>query len=180
MKFEILLRNFSKSHLAAFLFIILLFPSRSEAQNYKIHSLFMYKFIQYIEWPDKDASGSFVIGVVGNSPMQTELESLAASKKAGNRTIIIKKLSASSSELGSCHIVFISENQSSQLSTVSSKLQGKPTLIVSETSAGAKKGAEINFLIIEDKMKFELNKTAIERQGLKVSGDLIKLSIVVG
>jgi hypothetical protein len=29
-------------------------------------------------------------------------------------------------------------------------------------------------------MKFELNKGAVEKQGLKVSGDLTKLAIVVG
>ncbi len=145
--------------------------------NYKIHSLFVYKFTQYIEWPTK--TGDFVIGVIGNSPILAELEAIAASKKVDTRTIVVKKMSATA-DLTGCNMVFISENQSSNLATISSKLQGKPILIVSETNGGAKKGAGINFVIIDEKMKFELNKASIEKQGLKVSGDLTKLAIVVG
>lgn len=145
--------------------------------NYKIHSLFVFKFTQYIEWPA--ATGDFVIAVVGNSPILVELEAIAATKKVGTRTIIVKKMSASA-DLSACHMVFISEGQSSALASVSGKLQGKNILIISETNGGAKKGAGINFVIVDDKMKFELNKGAIEKQGLKVSGDLTKLAIVVG
>lgn len=160
--------------IVSFLFIGL----NANAQvNYKIHSLFVFKFTQYIEWPSN--SGDFVIGVVGNSPILAELELIAASKKVNTRTIVVKKMS-SSADLSGCHMVFISENQGSSLATIAGKLQGKPILIVSETNGGAKKGAGINFVIIEEKMKFELNKAAIEKQGLKVSGDLTKLAIVVG
>jgi hypothetical protein len=165
-----------KPKILLFLFICSIF-SVSAQVNYKIHSLFVYKFTQYIEWPSKD--GDFVIGVIGNSPILAELEAIAATKKVDTRTIVVKKLSASA-DLSACQMVFISENQSSSLGAITAKLAGKPTLIVSETNGGAKKGAGINFVIIDDKMKFELNKAAVEKQGLKVSGDLTKLAIVVG
>lgn len=163
-----------------FALLMLLQWSVSNAQvNYKIHSLFMYKFTQYIEWPDKQSSGDFVIGVVGNSKITPELEALASTKKVGTKTIVIKKMSASA-DMSACHIVFVSESSSGSLGAISGKLAGKPVLVVSETSSGAKKGAGINFIIEDDKMKFELNKSAVEKQSLKVSGDLAKLAIVVG
>jgi hypothetical protein len=165
-----------KLKILIFLFILSVF-SVSAQVNYKIHSLFVYKFTQYIEWPSKE--GDFIIGVVGNSPILAELEAIAATKKVDTRTIVVKKLAASA-DLSACQMVFISEGQSSNLGSITTKLAGKPTLIVSETSGGAKKGAGINFVIIDDKMKFELNKAAVEKQGLKVSGDLTKLAIVVG
>jgi hypothetical protein len=159
-------------------FLFVLYGLIANAQvNYKIHSLFVYKFTQYIEWPSK--TGDFVIGVVGNSPIQAELEAIAATKKVDTRSIVVKKMSASS-DLSACHMVFVSEGQSNNLTAILAKLQGKPILVVSETSGGAKKGAGINFVIVDDKMKFELNKGAVEKQGLKVSGDLTKLAIVVG
>ena len=167
--------KYKKILLLCFLSFVIL--NVSAQVNYKIHSLFVYKFTQYIEWPNK--TGDFVIGVVGNSPILAELEAIAASKKVDTRTIVVKKMS-SSADLSGCNMVFVSENQGSSLASISSKLAGKPILIVSETNGGAKKGAGINFIIIEDKMKFELNKAAIEKQGLKVSGDLTKLAIVVG
>src|SRR5262249_22257178 len=124
------------------LFSLVLLGLNANAQvNYKIHSLFVYKFTQYIEWPSKN--GDFIIGVVGNSPITSELEAIAASKKVDTRNIVVKKLSASS-DLSTCHMVFVSEGQSSSLAAISAKLQGKPTLIVSETGGGAKKGAGIN------------------------------------
>ncbi len=147
--------------------------SKAQTINYKVHALFLFKFTQYIEWPA--ANGNYVVGVVGNSPILEELQNLALSRK----NLIIKKMSASS-DLSGCQVVFISENSSTQLSAISSKLSGKPILVISETGAGAKKGAGINFVMIDDKMKFELNKGTLERQGLKVSSDLVTLSIVVG
>ena len=63
-----------------FVIMIMLFAFQATAQvNYKIHSLFMYKFTQYIEWPS--TSGDFVIGVVGSSPIIAELEAIAATKR---------------------------------------------------------------------------------------------------
>lgn len=159
-------------------FFTFLYISQASAQvNYKIHSLFMYKFTQYIEWPA--SSSDFVIGVVGNSPITSELEAIAATKKVDTRTIVVKKLS-SSADMSGCQMVFVSENQTANLPAIAAKLQGKPVLLVSESPGAAKKGAGINFIIVDDKMKFELNKAAVEKQGLKVSGDLSKLAIVVG
>ena len=152
--------------------------ANSSAQvNYKIHSLFMYKFTQYIEWPAGE--GDFVIGVVGNSPIIAELEAVATTKKVNTRTIVIKKMAASA-DFSACQMVFVSEGQSSSVAGIAAKISGKPILLVSENPGAAKKGAGINFVIIDDKMKFELNKAAVEKQGLKVSGDLTKLAIVVG
>jgi hypothetical protein len=160
--------------------VLLMASFVSEAQvNYKIHSLFIYKFTQYIEWPDKGSGGNFVIGVVGSSPLTPELEALAATKKVDAKTIIVKKLSASA-DMSDCHMVFVSESQSGQLNSILGKLSGKPVLVMSEANGGAKKGAGVNFIIVDDKMKFELNKASIEKQGLKVSGELVKLAIVVG
>lgn len=170
--------NFQFYYKLFILFSFTLIGLKVNAQvNYKVHSLFIYKFTQYIEWPSNQ--GDFVIGVVGNSPIQAELEAIAAIKKVDTRTIVVKKMSASA-DLSSCQMVFIAEGQSSNLASIASKLQGKHTLIISETNGGAKKGAGINFVIADDKMKFELNKGTVEKQGLKVSGDLTKLAIVVG
>ncbi len=147
--------------------------AKSQSINYKVHAIFIYKFTQYIEWPA--ANGNYVIGVVGNSPILEELQALAGTRK----NLIIKKLTPTS-DMSGCQLIFVSENHSSSLSSISGKVTGKPVLVISETGSGAKKGAGINFVMKDDKMKFELNKGMVERQGLKVSGDLVTLSIIVG
>ncbi len=172
------MKNTTNRWILLSLFLLLCSVVQVNAQvNYKIHSLFIYKFTQYIEWPSK--SGDFVIGVVGNSPIISELEAIAATKKVDTRNIVVKKMAASA-DFGECQMVFVSEGQSATIGTIAGKLQGKPVLLVSESPGAAKKGSGINFVIVDDKMKFELNKAAVEKQGLKVSGDLTKLAIVVG
>jgi hypothetical protein len=134
-----------KNKITTFLLLLLLsvcmatLNSKAQSVNYKVHALFLYKFTQYIEWPA--ANGNYVIGVVGNSPILEELQTLANTRK----NLIIKKLSATS-DMSGCQLIFVSENSSGQLSNVSAKVAGKPVLVISETGSGAKKGAGINFV----------------------------------
>lgn len=76
-------------------------------------------------------------------------------------------------------MIFVSESNSANLKTVSAISAGKPALTSSETNVSSKKGAGINFVMVDDKMKVELNKSWVEKQGLKVSGVLVSLSILV-
>jgi len=145
--------------------------------NYKVHSLFIYKFTQYVEWPT--TTGDFIIGVVGNSPIISELEAVAANKKAGTRTIILKKLSADA-DFSSCNMLFISEESSKKFKDIMLKTSSKPILIITEKDGLGKKGSCVNFIIVDERIKFEINKAAIESQGLKISNDILKLAIVVG
>ena len=162
-------------------FLLLLFcfnAITAQEINYKVHSMFMYHFTKHVDWPESKKSGDFIIGVLGNSPISSELESIAASKKAGNQTIVIKKLDSDADALN-CHIVFISANKSGNLEDVISVIGNKPVLIVTEKNGLGKKGSCLNFIIHEDKLKFEINKPSIESKGMKISGDLLKLGILL-
>ena len=50
---------------------------------------------------------------------------------------------------------------------------------MSEQEGYAKLGAEINFIIINNKLKFEVNTKAIDKSGLKVRSQLLKLALIV-
>jgi hypothetical protein len=163
------------------IFLITLFYFNSvNAQdiNYKVHSMFMYHFTKHVDWPEAKKSGDFVIGVLGNSPIISELEAIAVTKKAGNQLIVIKKLD-SEADVTSCHIVFLPANKSGNLEGIITSIGTKPVLIVAEKAGLGKKGACLNFIIHEDKLKFEINKQSIEAKNMKISGDLLKLGILL-
>src|ERR1700740_2397343 len=65
---------------------------KAQDVDYKAYTLFVYNFMKYTEWPEAQSKGDFVIGVLGSSPIQKELETLAATKKIKGRTILIKKI----------------------------------------------------------------------------------------
>ncbi|MGK7396562.1 MAG: YfiR family protein [Candidatus Cyclobacteriaceae bacterium M3_2C_046] len=149
-----------------------------QAQDYKFHSVFIYNFTKYIEWPSSYKSGEFVIGVLGKSTVSDKLKEMAAIKSVGSQPISVKEYS-SVEEIGKCHILFIPDNKSNFLENAIAKFTSSPTLLITEKAGMGKKGSGINFVLQGGKWKFELNKTALEQAQLKVATDLEKLAIVI-
>jgi len=52
-------------------------------------------------------------------------------------------------------------------------------LIVSDSPGTIKDGSCINFILQNGKLNFEISKTNIEKQGLKVTANLLSLGIKV-
>lgn len=150
---------------------------QAQTSNAKMQSVFIYNFTKLVNWPAAYQTGSFVIGVLGSSPIVAELENMATTKKAGNQTIVIEKY-ASVDAIKKCHILVIPETQSSKIGAALGKTSGNNTLIVTDTEGGTKKGASINFVVVDSKQKFELSETNANNKGLKVGAELIKLAIV--
>ncbi len=150
---------------------------QAQTSNAKMQSVFIYNFTKLVNWPTAYQSGNFVIGVLGNSPIVTELENMATTKKAGSQTIVIEKYT-SVDAIKKCHILVIPESQSSKIAAAIGKINGNNTLIVTDTDGGTKKGAAINFVVVDSKQKFELSESNTTNKGLKVGAELIKLAIV--
>lgn len=158
--------------------IISVLPFMAKSQDYRIHSVFIYNFTKYIQWPSSAQSGDFVIGVLGNSPMVQSLEKLASERKIGNRSMVIKKFN-SVDQVSQCHMLFIPESNSNDLEAALAKIGGQSTLIMTERQGLGSRGSGINFIVVDGKQKFELNKAATEKAQLKVSNELTSLAIVI-
>lgn len=160
--------------------LLFLFVSsiNANAQNEKFKALFLYNFIKNIEWPQAYKQGDMVIGVVGNTPIIKELETITSSQKAGNQSMKVKVFS-NPDEITNCHLVYIAPNKSSTIPQIVSKLNGNSTLIISDGKGGIQQGSAINFLLDGDKLKFEISKQHIEQKGLKVSASLLNLGVAV-
>ena len=154
--------------------------ARAQDVDYKSYTLFVYNFIKYIEWPETDSQGDFVIGVMGESPVYTELQGLASAKKVRGRNIILKQLSKPEEAQG-CHLIYIVDNKSSMLKKLEEFALNKSILLVAEREGLAKKGAAFSFVTMDDDvLKFEINKSAIEKHALKIPPVLLALGLIVG
>jgi hypothetical protein len=58
------------------------------------------------------------------------------------------------------------------------KVKEWSTLVITEKNGLSERGSCINFVLIDNKLNFEINKTAIDQAGLKVSSQLLKMGIV--
>ncbi len=160
------------------LFFVLCPLSISLAQNEMFKALFMYNFTKNVEWPADMRQGDFVIAVLGDSPVIGELQKVAASKKVGQQSIVIKKVD-NVGAIDKCHILYLPAGKSGDFGAVLSKTEGKPILLVTDKDGLAQQGACINYVTVGGKLNFEINKARFQKQGLQMSGALANLGIVI-
>jgi hypothetical protein len=165
----------------AILFAALLSAGSAFAQDrpvHEIHTMMVFNFTKYVQWPDADKPGEFIIGVVGNEEVYKTLTAWYNGKPKGSKTYVIKKF-ASASELTDCAVVYLDKSKSSEFETVNSKVRGKGTLVITDRNGLGARGSCINFKTVDDKLKIELNQKAIETANLKVSSSLTSMAILI-
>lgn len=152
--------------------------SGQERPIHEVYSMMLFNFTKYVQWPDHDASGEFVIGVIGNNEMYSTLTNWYAGKARGTKKYVIRKFS-SAAEVTECHVLFIDKAKSTEFDAVSNKVKGKGTLIITDKNGLGEKGSGINFRKVDNKLRFELNQKAIDMANLKVSGALSSMAILI-
>jgi hypothetical protein len=157
-------------------FILLALAAYGQSQSYQTHTLFMYSFTRFVQWPPEESQGDFEIVVLGESPILSELKVMAERKKAGSRVIHVSKI-GSMAEYKKSHILYVGTDWSAKYPEVAAKIGENPVLLVTEQAATANKGC-INFVNNKDgKLSFELNRPSIDKHRLKVSAELSRLAI---
>jgi hypothetical protein len=179
--FKTLFFNKNGGRLFWLAWLLLLPPSRIYAQqgtDYKIQANIIYRFTKYIDWPASKKNGDFIIGIVGESPLYDDLKTLSATKTVGNQKIAVVKMSSSASSYN-CHMLFISEEESSSLKRIAGLTAGVPVLIISESDGLAHKGSCINFITVDERLKLEINKSNVEQRSLHIASELLELGIII-
>jgi hypothetical protein len=161
---------FIKKTTILFFLLLLFIPKISEAQDEKFQAIFLYKFIENINWPD--GRKNLVVGIVGETHVQDEFEKILQSRN--NTTISVKKIT--SAEAATCDIVFLPEKQNSMFNAIVENTNKKSILIVTEAAGLAKKGACISFMKEKNKLGFAVNKSILDLRSLRVSSSLLNLS----
>ncbi|UAY51078.1 YfiR family protein [Ferruginibacter albus] len=142
-------------------------------QEYALKAAFLYRFADYIDWPEITSSDNFVITVLGESAITPSLNEIAKAKKIKNKIVSIK-VAQNINDISDCQILFISKGFGTDISAVTSKLGNRPVLIVTEQKDACTKGAHINFFIGDNKLKFEINLKAASQAGIKISSQLLQ------
>jgi hypothetical protein len=145
---------------------------------HEIHAAMLYNFIKYTQWPDADAGGEFVIGVIGEDNVFNTLKQWYDGKPKGAKKIVIKKL-ANAGESGDCQVVYVGKNKSREFDTIKTNTIGKSILTVSDSNGLGQKGSCINFKVIDGKLKFELNQASISSSNLKIASQLTSMAILL-
>lgn len=150
------------------------------SQENKVKAAFIYQFTNYVQWPHDavKTEKSFVITVVGESGLASELKQIARLKTAQTRPIEIRVVNQDD-PIGPSHIVIVSSSDAAHLQRVTAKVAALPVLVVGHGDHFAKKGAMINFFVEADRLRFEINRPLLEAAQLRVSSQLLKFAKLV-
>ena len=150
-----------------------------ERAAHEVYSMMVWNFIKYIQWPDQNESGEFVIGVVGNDAVYNSLNTMYAGKPRGSKTYVIKKFNSAANVTTDCSVIFIDKSKSNDFPVINNKVKGSNTLVITDKSGWGEKGSAINFTLVDNKLKFELNQKAVEASNLKVASALTSIAILI-
>ncbi len=162
------------------LFLIVVQKHEMQAQRpmHEIHSMLIFNFIKYIEWPEATKSGDFVIMIYGDDALLKQLNSFYGSKPIKGQNVKVVGIK-DAAEITRAHVVYLSDNKSGAFVEVLTKTSGKPILMITDRSGLGEKGANINFKTVGGKLKFEVNKAAFSKNQLKISNQLVSMGIVI-
>src|SRR5436305_1786605 len=102
--------------------------------EYKLKAVCIYKFSQFIEWPDEAFAGKddpIVIGILGSDPFGPSFDEALKGRLVNGRRIIIKRFSDAKSA-AHCHILYISTSETARMGEILAALKGKSILTVGE------------------------------------------------
>jgi hypothetical protein len=148
----------------------------TNAQIEKNEAAYIYNFTRLIKWPESQSTGDFIIGVFGkNQPITNELKLSASSRTVGSQPIKVVEY-YSVDEIQNCHVLFVPDDQSSQLKKISTKLGNAGTVIITEEPSWNPDESMINLLIIDQKLAFHINKGNADAKKIFISEKLLALS----
>ena len=148
-----------------------------EPNEPQVKAAFLFNFVKFVEWPAEafnDGGTPIIVGVLGDDPSSSAIDQTINDKTANGRRLVIQRFS-SVKALTYCHVLFIGYSQRANLQKILAVV-GPRVLTVGETDRFAQTGGIINFIIIDHKVRFEINQTAAEKAGLRISAKLLGLS----
>ena len=148
--------------------------------EYVLKAAFLYNLAKFVELPAEafaDDQGVIEFCILGKDPFGSALESVKGKTVKGRKVMI--KRTAKISDVQGCHVLFISRSEKKHLSKVFAELEDSNVLTVGDMRDFVQKGGMINFITAGQKIRFEVNVSAAERNGLKISSKLLKLATSV-
>jgi hypothetical protein len=162
-----------KKYFGFILIAVMGYSAQAQTTNHAVYSLFVMNFAKYSSWPE--VNGDFKITILGKSKVYDELVKMTAGKNINGHPYKIVQVD-NIEELVDTHLIYVSDNKSSNLGEMLKVTEGKPIMIVTEREGLVKKGAGLSFVVIDDKLRFDVNNTALVKHNIKVSSNLTSIA----
>jgi hypothetical protein len=149
--------------------------------EYQLKAAYFVNFARYIEWPAdafESAASPLTLCILEPNPFGDALTRLVADQAIQNRRIDVHVV-ANSTEAKSCHLLFVSTRQQANSAAILSQLDAFPIVTVGVVPTFTASGGAIELVTVGGRIRFEINLSAVERRGIRVSSRLLGLARAV-
>jgi hypothetical protein len=160
----------------------LLFGVRAEAQapmgESQVKAMFVYNFLKFVEWPVDASSGPkdpFVVLIIGDGATADATESFLQANMIGDRPLVVRRTQSDPSFAG-VRAAFVVERDAKKLHRILAAATAAGVLTIGEGDDFATLGGVIGLLVENRKVRFDVDTTAAQSAGLRVSSKLLALT----
>jgi hypothetical protein len=138
-----------------------------------VKAAYLYRFTQYIGWPDAaPADVPFIIAVLDAPDVAAELRRILPNHRIKNAPAQVREI-ARVQDLGAAQMLYIGSAQFDRIRNAVAALQGRPVLVVTDAERGLAAGSILNFVMLEHRVRFEVSLPAADRSRLRIGAELL-------
>ena len=165
--------------------LALLFGVRADAQSpvgeAQVKAMFVYNFLKFVEWPVENTLGArdpFVVVIIGEGATADATERFLESRAIGDRPLFVRRIKWDQS-LAGARAAFVVERDAKRLRHVLDAAAAASVLTIGEGEGFATSGGVIGLLVEDRKVRFDVDTSAAQLAGLRVSSKILALSHAV-
>lgn len=159
----------------------LLLVQTPRASEYQVKAVFLFNFVQFVDWPalaGTDSQLPLLIGIVGTDPFGPFLDETIRGERLGARPIQLRRY-REIADIGQCNVLFISRSESDRVPEILAVLKNRPVLTVSDAEAFANQGGMIQFFTDQDRIRLRINLEAAQAANVTISSKLLRVAEIV-
>jgi len=138
-----------------------------------VKAAYLYRFTQYIEWPDAaPADLPFTIAVLDAPDVAAELRRILPNHRIKNSPAQVREISRVQ-DLGPAQMLYIGSAQIDRVRNAIAALAARPVLVVTDAERGLAAGSVLNFVMLEHRVRFEVSLAAADRSRLRIGAELL-------
>ena len=150
-----------------------------EGTAYQIKGAMMMNFIKFIEWPapagePSETMNTLTIGIVGARGFDSILNKIHG-RQIGEKKLIIRRIHFLN-QLSGCQVLYIGASDSYRSYDILKQVAGNPVLTIGEDEDFIRLGGIIRLYNEKDHIRFEINQSAADHAGLKLSAKLLEVA----
>lgn len=145
----------------------------------EVKAAFLYHFAQLVGWPN-ETQGPMVVAVVGHDPFGDRLEATIGGQTVRGRPIRIERAARPRDLAAAPHVLFVGAASLPDAQALLAEVPPAGVLTVGAASGFAGGGGMVEFRVTPAaRVAFDIDLRAVERAGLAMSSQLLKIARVV-